>query len=62
MKYYILLFILFPLTTSAYSLVTKTVEGHKVRIFHIGVGDAYKVTAVASNTGTTLESLVKQWG
>ena len=60
-KYYTLLFILFPLTTSAYSLVTKTVDGHRVRIFHVGAGDLYKVTAVASNTGTTLESLVKRW-
>ena len=58
-KFIFFIFILFPLPTSAYSLVTKTVDGHRVRIFHIGVGDAYKVTAVASNTGTTLKSLVK---
>ena len=53
---------LFPLTTSAYSLITKTVDGHRVRIFHIGQHDAYRVVAVASNTGTTLESLMKSVG
>lgn len=53
-----ILFLVFPLSASAYSLVTKTVEGHKVRIFHIPAGDSYRVTAVASNTGTTLRSLV----
>ena len=58
----IILILLFPLTTSAYSLVTKTIDGHRVRIFHIGQDDAYRVTAVASNTGTTLESLVKSVG
>ncbi len=61
-KYYIFLFVLFPFTTSAYSLVTKTVDGHRVRIFHIGVGDIYKVTTVASNTGTTLKNLVDRVG
>ncbi len=58
----IILILLFPLTTSAYSLVTKTIDGNRVRIFHIGQDDAYRVTAVASNTGTTLESLVKSVG
>ena len=53
---------LFPLTTTAYSLVTKTVDAHRVRIFHIGQDDAYRVVAVASNTGTTLQSLVQSVG
>ena len=50
---------LFPLTTSAYSLITKTVDGHRVRIFHIPAGDSYRVTAVAMNTGSTLRSFVE---
>lgn len=58
----LILIFLFPLTTSAYSLVTKVVDGHRVRIFHIGQYDAYWFVAVASNTGTTLESLVKSVG
>ncbi len=49
---------LLPLTTSAYSLITKTVDGHRVRIFHIPYDDSYHVTAVASNTGSTLRSLI----
>ena len=49
---------LLPITTSAYSLVTKTVDGHIVKIFHIPYGDNYHVTAVASNSGTTLKSLI----
>lgn len=49
---------LFPITTFAYSLVTKTVDGHIVKIFHIPYGDNYHVTAVASNSGTTLKSLI----
>lgn len=55
---FLLAFFLLPLSTSAYSLITKTVDGHKVRIFHIPSGDSYHVTAVASNSGTTLKSLV----
>ncbi len=58
----LILIFLFPLTTSAYSLVTKTINGHRVRIFHIGQQDTYRVVAVASNTGTTLESLVQSVG
>lgn len=63
-KYMKLLFafliFLLPLSTSAYSLVTKTVDGHRVRIFHIPAGDSYHVTAVASNTGSTLKSLIER--
>lgn len=54
------LIFLLPLSTSAYSLVTKTVDGHRVRIFHIPAGDSYHVTAVASNTGSTLKSLIER--
>lgn len=47
-----------PLSLSAYSLVTKTVDGHKVRIFHVPAWGEYRVTAVASNTSTTLKTLI----
>ncbi len=58
-----LLLFLLPLTTSAYSLVTKVVDGHRVRVFVIPHDDAYRVTAVASNSGSTLRSLVESgWG
>jgi hypothetical protein len=58
---YLLSFLIFllPLTTSAYSLVTKIVDGHRVRVFVIAHDDVYRVTAVASNTGTTLRSLIE---
>lgn len=60
MRYFLsFLIFLFPLSTSAYSLVTKTVDGYKVRILHIPAGDGYRMTAVASHTGTTLKSLVE---
>jgi hypothetical protein len=49
---------LLPLTTSAYSLVTKVVDGHRVRVFVIPHDDTYRVTAVASQSGTTLQDLV----
>ena len=59
----ILLILLFvfvvPYSVSAYSFITKTVDGHKVQVFHIPASDEYRVTAVASNSGTTLKSLVK---
>ena len=57
---YFLSFLLFllPLTTSAYSLVTKVVDGHRVRVFVIPHDDMYRVTAVASQSGTTLQDLV----
>jgi hypothetical protein len=56
-----LLFFLFfiPFTTSAYSLINKTVDGHNVKIFHIPNGDNYHVTAVASNSWTTLKNLIE---
>lgn len=54
------LIFLIPLSISAYSLVTKTVDGHRVRIFHIPTGDSYHITAVASNTGSTLKSLIER--
>lgn len=53
---------IFPLTTSAYSLVTKVVDGHRVRIFHIPYDDKYRVTAIASNSGSTLKGLVGTFG
>lgn len=53
------LIFLLPFTTSAYSLITKTVDGHRVRIFHIPAGDSYRVTAVAMNTGSTLRNFVE---
>lgn len=61
MKYltFLFLILILPHSLFAYSLVTKTVDGHKVWIFHIPAGDSYRVTAVASNTGTTLKSLVQ---
>ena len=65
MKYInILLFFLFllPLSTSAYSLITKVVDGHRVRIFHIPANDSYRVTAIATNTGSSLQSLVVSGG
>lgn len=49
---------LFPVWVSAYSLVIKTVDTHKVRIFHIPAWDSYRVTAVASTAGTNLKALV----
>lgn len=57
---FFLIFLLFliPATTSAYSLVTKTVDGHRVRVFVIPHNDAYRVTAVASNTGSSLKNLI----
>lgn len=61
MKYLFLFIILLsPLTTSAYSLITKTVDGHAVKVFHIPYGDNYHLTAVASNSGTTLKSLIER--
>lgn len=61
MKFFVpFLILLFPLNTSAYSLVTKTVDGHIVKIFHIPYGDNYHLTAVASNSGTTLKSIIEK--
>jgi len=54
------LILLIPLDASAYSLITKVADGHMVRIFHIPRNDVYRVKAVASNTGTTLQALVKK--
>lgn len=48
-----------PISTSAYSYVTKVIDGHRIRIFHIPYNDTYRVKAVASNTSTTLQSLIK---
>ena len=63
MRIIVAIFLFLPLPASAYSLITKTVDGHKVRIFHIPAWDNYRVTAVASNGGTTLKSLVNSvWG
>lgn len=53
------LLFLFPLNTSAYSLVTKYTDGHRVRVFVIPYDDAYRVTAIASNSGSTLRSLIE---
>lgn len=53
------LIFLLPFTTSAYSLITKVVDGHRVRIFYIPHDDTYRVTAVAMNTGSTLRSFVE---
>jgi hypothetical protein len=55
----LILISLLPLSTSAYSLVTKVVDGHRVRIFVVPRDDSYRVTAVASNTGTTLRDLIQ---
>jgi hypothetical protein len=46
--------------TSAYSLITKTVEGHKVRIFHVPKNDVYKVSVAVTNESTSLKSLIQQ--
>ncbi len=54
------LILLIPLDASAYSLITKVADGHLVRIFHIPRNDVYRVKAGASNSGTTLQSLVKK--
>lgn len=48
--------------TFAYSLITKTVDTHRVRIFHIPHDDTYRVMWVASNTGTSTKNLVNQFG
>ena len=48
-----------PFTVSAYSLVTKVVDGHMVRIFVIPPDDSYRVTAVASNSATSLQNLIE---
>lgn len=58
---FILFIIIFwiPFSTFAYSYITKVVDGHRVRIFHIPSTDTYRVKAVAVNTGTTLQSLIK---
>lgn len=56
------LIFLLPLTTSAYSLITKFVDGHRVRIFHIPSDDTYRVTAVASNSASSLKSLIASAG
>jgi hypothetical protein len=53
-----LLLFLIPLTTSAYSIVTKTVDGHRIRVFVVPHDDSYRVTTIASNTGTSLRNLV----
>ncbi len=59
---YLIPFLIFliPLNTSAYSFITKVADGHLVRIFHIPRNDVYRVKAVASNSGTTLQALVKK--
>ncbi len=61
MPKYILSFLilLFPLTTFAYPLITKVVDGHSVKIFHIPHDDSYRVTAIVSNTGSNLRNLVE---
>lgn len=58
---YILFIIVFwiPFSASAYSLVTKVVDGHLVRIFHIPYNDRYRVKAVAANTSASLQALIK---
>ncbi len=60
MKLYLALFIIliFPAESFAYTVVTKTIDGHRVKIFHIPADDDYTVTVSASNTGTTLKDLV----
>ena len=61
MRFFIcIILLLLPLTTSAYSLITKKVDGHMVRIFHIPRTDDTRVTAVASERGTTLRSLIER--
>ena len=59
---YLFLFLIFllPLNTSAYSLVTKFTDGHRVRVFVIPHDDIYRVTAIASNSGSTLRNLVEK--
>lgn len=56
--FFLVILLFLPFATSAYSLITKTVDGHRVRVFHIPHDDSYRVTAVASNTGSTLRSLI----
>jgi len=48
-----------PFSTFAYSYITKVVDGHRVRIFHIPYNDRYRVKAVATNTSTSLQSLIR---
>lgn len=57
-RLFIICILFFPLTTSAYSLITKSVDGHKVRIFDIPADDSYRVTVSVSNTGTSLKNLI----
>lgn len=54
----LLIFLIFPLESFAYTVITKTIDGHKVRIFHISADDDYTVTVSVSNTGSTLKDLV----
>lgn len=64
LKYLSLLFLLLslPFSTSAYSLITKKVDGRTVRVFHVPHNDNYRVTGVASGSGTTLKSLMSSYG
>lgn len=62
-KYFLsFLIFLLPFSTSAYSLITKVVDGHRVRIFHIPHDDKYRVVAGASNTGNTLRGIIESFG
>lgn len=45
---------------AAYSLITKTVEGHKVRIFHVPKNDDYVVSVAARNEATSLKNLISE--
>ncbi len=44
----------------AYSLITKTVEWHKVRIFHVPKNDDYMVSVAARNEATSLKNLISE--
>lgn len=61
LKYILSLFIfLLPITSFAYSFITKVVDGHKVRIFVVPHDDMYRVTTSISNTGVNLKNLVEK--
>ena len=47
-------------STFAYTFISKNIDGHWIRVFDIPVNDEYRVTVSATNTATSLSSLIKQ--
>ncbi len=65
LAFFFFLYISIP-STFGYSFISKNIDGHRIRVFDIPANDEYRVTVSATNTATSLASLIKQrnafWG